>query len=91
MTLESGGAPRQSSGTRARLRYAKSAGANREAAESLGVLREGRGQDFDGDVTAEARAAGAKDLPHSSGADGRKDLVGAKTFANNKCHGCNAS
>ena len=48
-----------------------------EPAQPVGVLRDGLGQDLDGDVAAEAGVAGAVDLAHAAGPDGAHDLVRA--------------
>ena len=46
-----------------------------EALQALGIGRERRGQDLDGDVATEPRVAGAIDLAHPAGADLAEDLV----------------
>ena len=52
-----------------------------EAAQAVGVGREAGGQDLDGDVAPEAGAAGAVDLTHVPGPEGREDLVRADAAA----------
>ena len=52
----------------------------------LRITGEVLGQNLDGDVAIEARILGAIDLAHSSGAESRHDLVGAKTHADGKRH-----
>ena len=47
-----------------------------EAAQPVGVGREGGGQDLDRHIARQARVAGAVDLAHSSRAQERGDLVG---------------
>ena len=49
-----------------------------EPAEPIGISGKGRRQDFDRDVTAEARVAGAVHLAHAAAAEQRHDLVGPK-------------
>jgi hypothetical protein len=50
-----------------------------EATEAIGVGGKRRGQDFDGDVAAEARVPRAIDLAHASGANCGDDLVRTET------------
>ena len=52
-----------------------------ESFQPVGICREGRRQDFDGDVPVELGVAGAIDLAHAAGAELRDDLVGADPFA----------
>jgi hypothetical protein len=46
-----------------------------EAAETIGVMRERVGEDFEGDVASEASVAGAIDFTHPAGAERRDDFV----------------
>ncbi len=57
-----------------------------EAAEPIGIGGEGRRQDLDRDVTAEAPVAGAVHLAHAAGAEQRHDLVGPKRRAGGQSH-----
>ena len=59
-----------------------------EAAEPIGVGREERRQDLDGDVAPEARVAGAKDLAHAAGADRRDDFKRAEAGTGGQGHIC---
>ena len=52
-----------------------------EALQALGVGRERRGQDLDGDVAPEPRIARAIDLAHPARADGGEDFIRAETGA----------
>jgi hypothetical protein len=45
--------------------------------QMLGVGREMRGQELDGDVAAERLVVREKDLPHSTGAELPDDAIGA--------------
>ena len=49
--------------------------------EAIGVGGKGRREDFDRDIAAEARIAGAVDLAHAAGADGGQDLIRAEMGA----------
>ena len=49
--------------------------------QPLGIRGQGRRQDLDGDVPAEARVPRPVHLPHPARAERRQDLVGAKTRA----------
>ena len=44
----------------------------------IGVGGKGRREDFDRDIAAEARIAGAVDLAHPAGTDGGQDLIRAE-------------
>src|SRR5437867_1175086 len=57
-----------------------------KAAEAIGIGRELRGQDLDGDIASEARIARAVDLAHAAGANGRDDLIRAEPRAGRECH-----
>ena len=52
-----------------------------ETSETFLVLRELVGEDFDSDVAAELRVAGAVDLAHATFADGLEDLVVGELLA----------
>ena len=52
-----------------------------EAAQTVGVGGEGRGQHFDGDIASEPRIARAIHLAHPAGSDEGDDLVRAETCA----------
>src|ERR1700730_10811605 len=56
-----------------------------EAAEAVGVLREGRWQDLDRDLAAQARVFRPIHLPHPASAERREDLVGTHTRARRVC------
>ena len=58
------------------VELARGAGLLLEAAEPVGVGREGGGQDLDRHVARQARVAGAVDLAHSARAQESRDLVG---------------
>ena len=47
----------------------------REPGQALGIACELRGQDLDGDVTAQPRVESPVNLAHAAGADGRNDFV----------------
>ena len=57
-----------------------------EAAQPVGVLREGRRQHLDRDLAAEARILRAVHLAHPPGADLAEDLVGAELRAGRERH-----
>ena len=57
-----------------------------EAAQAVRVLREGGGQDLDGDVAREARILRPIDLAHASGADLAEDLVGTELGSGGQGH-----
>ena len=57
-----------------------------EAAHALGICGESRGQDFDGDVTAQSRVSRAIDFPHAAGAKGRDDFIGTEVRSSGKWH-----
>ena len=52
-----------------------------KAGQALGIMRHSRGEHLDGDVAAETWIAGAKDLSHTAGADGREDFIRAEFVA----------
>jgi hypothetical protein len=58
-----------------------------EAAQAVGVGDTLRGDDLDRHFAAEARVAGAVDLAHASGAEGREHLVGPEPRAGPERHG----
>ena len=58
-----------------------------EAAQAVGVLREGRRQDLDRDLAPEPRVLRPVDLPHPARADRREDLVRAQLRAGRERHG----
>ena len=55
-----------------------------EARETVGIVGDGRPQDFDCDVAIQLRVASTVDLAHSARANGGKDLVWAKARAGGK-------
>ena len=57
-----------------------------EAPDAIGIGRERREQDLDGDVAIESRVAGPVDLSHSASTDGREDLVGAEAGTGTQRH-----
>ena len=63
-----------------------SAGLLFEPLEPLGVGGECRGQNFDGDVAAEPRVAGAIDLAHAAGAKQADDFIRAEARSGSERH-----
>jgi hypothetical protein len=57
-----------------------------EAPEPLAVTGECGGQDFDGDVAAEARIVGAIHVAHAARRDGRDDFIGSEATPCKKWH-----
>ena len=57
-----------------------------EALEPVRVLREGRGQDLDRDLAAQARIRRAVDLAHAARAERREDLVRAEAGSGGEGH-----
>ena len=55
-----------------------------EARETFGIGRDRRRQHLDRDVTMEVGVAGAIDLTHPPGSNGRDDLIGADARASGK-------
>jgi hypothetical protein len=55
-----------------------------EARQPIGITRHAGWQDFDRDVSAQARVAGAVDLSHVADADGRKHFIRAEPGAGNE-------
>ena len=58
----------------------------RARAVAVGVLREGGGQDLDGNFPREPRIPCFPDLAHSARAERRHDLVGTQPAAGRDCH-----
>ena len=63
------------------IERARRPGLAHEALQPVGISGEGRRQDFDRDVTIEARVPGPVDLAHAPLAERRDDLVGAEPGA----------
>ena len=57
-----------------------------EAAQPVGIGGEGRRQDLDRHLAAEARVPGAVDLSHSPRSDRREDFVGPESGAGLQGH-----
>ncbi len=57
-----------------------------ETLQTIGIIGERFGKDFDGDGAVEARVASAIDFSHATRADGRNDFVGAKSKALSEAH-----
>ena len=57
-----------------------------EARPAIGVRQEGVGEHLDCNVAPESRVPRAIDLPHSSGAERREDLVGTEAGADSEGH-----
>ena len=57
-----------------------------EAGESLGVLRESRGQNLDRHFAIERRVSGPVHLAHAARTNGRNDFVGAEFAAPRQWH-----
>ena len=57
-----------------------------EAGEAIIFAREGFGENFEGDVAAKTRIAGARDFSHAAGAERGDDFVGAKFCAGSERH-----
>src|SRR3954469_5984501 len=60
-----------------------------EAGQSVGIVREGLGQDLDRDVAPERRVVRAVYLPHPAGADCADDFVRADARPCRQRHGTN--
>src|SRR6476661_6566811 len=58
---------------------------------ALEALAEALGGDFDGDLAAQARVAGAVNLAHPALADARQDFIGAEFVADRTPHMRNAA
>jgi hypothetical protein len=52
-----------------------------EASQAIAIACDGRQQDLDGDVALQPSVAGAIDLSHAAGSEGRDDLVGTEPRA----------
>jgi len=52
-----------------------------ESSKTVGIVREERGEDLDGDVPIQQRVTGTIDLSHPARANQSKDLVGTKPRA----------
>jgi hypothetical protein len=72
------------------VQRARGAGLLLEARAALGIEPESAGQDFDGDVAAQARIARAVDLAHPAGAHRRQNLIRSKPCPRRHLHGWRA-
>ena len=61
-----------------------------EASQTVNIFRKCFGEDFDGDVAAEARVLRAKHFAHSARANRRDNFVGPYFCAGKKRHGATA-
>ena len=55
--------------------------------QAVGIVGGAGGEDFDGNIPAEARVVCAENFAHPSGSDGTADLVVAEFFAWGEEHG----
>jgi hypothetical protein len=68
------------------VQRAQDAGFVLKTEKTIGIVRNRRGQDFDGDRAVKPRIAGAVDLAHAAGTDRRLNFIRSKPGARGQRH-----